>query len=219
MARNQSTHEWHTNGLSERDGNEDIVIRYNIWHEVNGTALIAGINGGGSMRWKIYRNIFSNSIHTIRIVVDDTTNRAFDWEFYNNTIVAGHGSMGGLGIPEEAGANNAAYNNVWYRNTINALTFPNADHDYNWYFDNIREDSGNDKDTQGMQGETHPQLGTDNPFAYWDSDSDPGQADLSMKPGFSETGMTLSDEFKYDMFGNERGADGVWDRGAIEYCE
>ncbi|MEK7130088.1 MAG: hypothetical protein AAB793_00360 [Patescibacteria group bacterium] len=33
----------------------------------------------------------------------------------------------------------------------------------------------------------------------------------------TNSGLTLDDEFKYDMYGNVRGADGVWDRGAIEY--
>jgi hypothetical protein len=212
--------DWHAEGISSIGTNRNLTIRYNLWHKVTGTAVIAGVNNGRSEYWKIYGNIFSGGVTTIYYYASGNDQQVMTGlQFYNNTICGMPGSsMGGLVM--QAGSNNKVYNNIWYNNIANSFSISGT-HDYNYFSNNRRVQGCNpvcDKNQDGAGPEAHSQVTSTNPFKAWTGTTDPADANLSLNVP-TAAGMTLAAEFKYDMYGNERGADGVWDRGAVEYSK
>ncbi|MEO0293369.1 MAG: T9SS type A sorting domain-containing protein [candidate division WOR-3 bacterium] len=218
---------WHTEGISSIGQNTNITIRYNLWDRIAGTAIIAGINNGTCENWKIYGNIFARSVTTIRYYYDGTSNRQVmnNLEFYNNDIVGIPETIGGYGVSQggiviDSGNNNKVYNNIWYNNIANSFSI-DAEHGFNYFAENRRVEGCYpqpcDMDEDAAVDDVNTQLGPDaSPFISGDGAGDPLQASFLLKVP-TEPGLPLSAEFNKDMFGNIRGEDGVWDRGACEY--
>jgi len=218
FAENKSTAEWHSEGISYIGTVADLTIRYNIWYDIEGTAIFAGVNNGLAKRWKIYGNLLSLADCPPIAVYHGGTNLngMEDLAFHNNTITRISASQGGIYI--EAGSGNQAKNNIWFTNRSNTLAIA-GDHDYNWFGDNLRIDGCSppcDLDPAALAAEAHAEHGTASPFVAWDGVTDPASADHHLKAP-TMAGASLAAEFSKDMFGNTRGADGVWDRGAVEY--
>ncbi len=212
--------DWHAEGISSIGTNEDITIRFNIWDQIGGTAVIAGVNGGASERWSIYGNTFARSVTTIAYYNEPNTSNQQtmnDLLFYNNNVILMPGTSVGT-LLVQAGGNNTAWNNIWYDNIANTFGFQGVDHDYNLFAENRRVegcDPACDKDDEGAEGETSPQIGTGSPFI--DATADPTTADLHLSAA-TVPGATLPDPFATDPDGVTRGGDGNWDRGVFEHA-
>jgi hypothetical protein len=218
LSDNHSTAEWHSEGISYLGTVTNLVIRYNIWHKIEGTAVFAGVNSGQGQNWKIYGNVLSSTdCPPLAIYTDGSNNNSMSGlDFHNNVIADVHASQGGIYIMQ--GSNNRVYNNIWFHNDVNTLAI-NATHDYNWFYDNIRTDGCSpacDMNPGAVSAEAHAQAGTGNPFVNWDGVSDPAGANFHLKAA-TNPGLTLAAPFNIDMSGNVRGADGTWDRGAYEF--
>lgn len=202
---------------------DNVVIRHCIFEDISNTAIIALVNGAGDAdNWRFYGNVF---MHTGSMTDCNITNGiistkyssptfiiARNWEFYNNSILNING-VSGLRIVN--GSNISVYNNIWYNNTGNTIHngLSGVTLDYNWYCDNKKIEGCNppcDLDAQTVAAEPNGQLGSGNPFFNWINEN--YRLNNSTLPGIS-----LDQEFSQDPFGNMRGADGTWDRGAYEY--
>jgi MYXO-CTERM domain-containing protein len=218
LANNKSTADWHSEGISYIGTVADLTIRYNIWHDIEGTAIFAGVNDGLAKRWRVHGNVLSGSACPPVAVYNDgsNNNKMEELEFHNNTITRISASQGGLFI--QSGSGNKAYNNLWFTNRCNSLSI-SADHDYNWFGDNLRLEGCNppcDLDPAAVSAEPHGEDGATNPFVAWDGVADPATADFRLKSA-TTPGVALAPALGKDMYGNTRGADGVWDRGAVEH--
>jgi hypothetical protein len=102
-------------------------------------------------------------------------------------------------LPMPAGFINVAYNNIWVKLSSSGSggygDISSVTHAYN-----------SDYGTTGP-GETNL---SGNPFVNFAG----GNYALT---GPTAAGIALPSPYNVDMYGNVRGADGVWDRGAIEY--
>ncbi len=210
--------DWHAEGISSIGQNDNLTIRYNLWDEIGGTAVIAGVNQGASKGWQIYGNTFSRSVTTL-IYYDEpgTSNHQSmdDLQFINNAIVHMPGSsVGVISIP--IGSNNVVSNNIWYDNIANTFSFAGVTHDYNYFAENRRVEGCSpvcDKNDEGAQGESNAQIASGSPYVA--GDGDPVSADFSLSAA-TDPGTTLPAPFEVDPDGKKRGADGVWDRGVFE---
>jgi len=198
IARNTSTPAQHAEGLSD-SGSDNVIIRYNIWSEIQGTAFIVGLESAGlAANWEIYGNVFSRGdVAGVIQVLNDASNSAIaeNWKIYNNTMV----NIGGLwsGFRFDAGSNNAAYNNLWYNCVRTAHSGVSISH--SWYY-NTQNDGDN----------TDVQFGMGDPFV--------NLANENFHLSFAtQNGYHLSSPYNVDADGNIRGADTVWDLGAFEY--
>ncbi len=209
----------HGEGVATIGKNRNITFRYNLWDNIKGTAVFAGINVGESVDWKIYGNIFSRSTTTIYYynnVGSGGTNSQFmtNLSFYNNIIVNMPGSsQGGLVLP---GSGNRVMNNIWFNNIANSFGISGS-HDYNLFVKNRRvsgcPDGGCPKDGEAAQLEIHGQTLSSSPFV--NASSDPLVSDYRLKIA-TDPGLVLKAPFDKDMSGVTRGADGHFDRGAFE---
>jgi len=113
---------------------------------------------------------------------------------YGNTFVDSVGYNSGTAFG--SGTDNVVYNNLW----VNCPTI-NIDgtHDYNGFSDS------------NARGESNAQ--TNVPMSIFSSYA--GKDFMLTSP--TKPGIALTPPYDQDMLGNVRGADGVWDRGAIEY--
>lgn len=211
--------DWHAEGISSIGTNENVVIRHNLWDRIGGTAVFAGVNTGASKAWKIHGNVFSRSVTTIRYYNEaSSTNKQTmdDLEFHGNVILKMPGSSVGV-LAIDAGANNRAFNNIWYDNIANTFSFAGVSHDHNYFAENRRVEGCSpvcDKDDEGAAGETQAQVASGSPFV--NADVDPLDADLHLKAA-TQPGKSLPAPFDLDPDGKTRGADGSWDRGAYEF--
>jgi hypothetical protein len=217
MAMNRSTPEWHSEGISSLGTNNNVTIRHNVWDQVEGTGVIAGVNTGSSNAWKVYGNIISRSVSPI-VYYDEagSTNHNFmnDLEFYNNIVTGIQASQGGVMI--QSGSRNKAYNNIFFDNDVNALEI-SADKKSNYFSKNIRTQSCNpacERDSQGAAGDPTAQITSVNPFVNWNIGMDPVAADFRLVAP-TNAGVVLPAPFNVDVRGVLRGADGVWDRGVF----
>ncbi|MBI2676542.1 MAG: right-handed parallel beta-helix repeat-containing protein, partial [Candidatus Yanofskybacteria bacterium] len=220
VAHNRNTADWHTEGISSIGTNSNITIRYNIWDDIDGTAVIAGVNSGTSNDWKIYGNIFARSVTPIAYYNESGgTNRQTmnNLEFYNNVVTGTSASQGGVYI--QSGTNNKVYNNIWYDNNVNALAISGTKNS-NYFSKNIRTEGCNpacDKNPEGAAGDSSAQITSINPFVNWNTNMEAASADFRLV-GATNAGVSLAAPFNQDALGTIRGADGVWDRGAYEYA-
>jgi hypothetical protein len=199
IARNTSTPAQHAEGLSD-SGSDNVIIRHNIWSEIQGTAFIVGLEHGGlAANWEIYGNVFFRSdVSGLIRVLNDASNNASaqNWKIYNNTMANITGLWSGIRI--DAGSNNVAYNNLWYncvRAAHTGITISKS-----WYCNTQR-----DGDNVAVQ------IGAGNPFV------DLANEDFRLSSATSSGKNDLGSPYNVDAYGNIRGSDGVWDRGAFEY--
>jgi hypothetical protein len=194
---------WHSEDINNDNGNaNNLTIRYN-WFEGRG----AGGSTGSVMAlnyqpgpYLIYGNVWKDMM-------------------FGNGLIAGNPSYGSNHFVRGVVYNNTfincqytPYNRGWWIGMLVQSTVQNnlvansmadlgssAPHDYNAYFN-----------TTNTPSETHGQVASGNPFTNYTA------GDVSLVAPTSP-GTTLPSPYNVDAFGHVRGADGVWDRGAIEY--
>lgn len=214
---NKSTATMHGELTSSIGLNKNITFRYNLIDKVEGTATFAGVNKGRSDNWKIYGNIVSRSQAFINYSwYGNDFNDMINSKIFNNTIVSVPGGIVG-GVKIMQGNNNYIYNNLWVNNVSNTFGLsPTADYNYAYNNKRISETCNPycDKNSD-IAGTPNGQIGTNSPFVSYDID--PLLANLAAvtNPGLDTS--SLLPENSVDMYGNVRGADGNWDRGAIEF--
>jgi hypothetical protein len=196
FTRNNQTASCHGDVFEFNNGTaSNWVHRYNWFKDTVGTYLWGTHENGSFNGAQIYGNIISGGYYDNGVLSTLSGGGTINnLQFYNNTFAAVGGINAGFQYLER-GSNNQIYNNLVY---LTGTTFYiGGTHDYNWYY--------------GVNlSESHGQTGAGNPFVNMSG----GNFNLS---GGTSAGMSLGATFNMDMFGKTRGADGVWDRGAIEY--
>lgn len=189
------------------------VFRYNYFDQCRGTGCIAS-NGGDMTGFKIYGNVFHD------VTGDDGVDGCgaggnaaiagagsadlINAELYNNTVLQPGMCFGWF--YDNEGSGNTSLNNIIYRTCgFNASGTTN----FNLYYD---------CSAQAAPSEANRQVLTagNSPFVSFTESHGPGTYQLS---GPTDAGTTLSSPYDTDMFGNVRGDDGTWDRGAFEFNE
>ncbi|MBN2040391.1 MAG: hypothetical protein JW864_10135 [Spirochaetes bacterium] len=211
FARNNSNAEYHGEAWQDY-GSANIVIRYNKFEDVTGTAFIALKKGYGHshVNWAVHGNIFMHTSGYTKGVgmgsLGDTNPYAGavtrNILFYNNTVYNVNGYNAAVNFDNSDGTC-YAYNNIFLFNE-SKINYVNTKHDYSYYF-------GNTEYTGYPPLSEHDYVtGTDNPCI------DSGNYDFHLSES-AGPGLSLPWPYNYDMDGYERGADGSWDIGAYEY--
>jgi hypothetical protein len=170
------------------------IHRYNWFDDCQGTYLWGTHESGTFTNAEIYGNIISGGkMDNGMLSALSGGGVISNLKFYNNTIANITTINAGFQYLSR-GSNNSIYNNIWY----NSPAGMEGTHDYNWF-------SGS-----GSQSETHIQNGSGNPFVNLSADN------YSLVRATS-AGTMLAAPYNVDMNGNTRGADGMWDRGALEF--
>jgi hypothetical protein len=202
-----------------------MIVRYNRFEDLEGTGFInlKKNQDDNHDNWQFYGNIFyytpgySGSVFTLpdarsdiiggigEGVLGDTGENddpavvSSNIHIYNNTIYCVDGFNSGFRFWDGNGTC-YAYNNLFVSNPAKINNY-NISHDYNFYYNNTNIISGI---------QAHDQLATADPCI------DSASYDFRLKTP-TDPGITLPPPFNLDMYGNTRGADGNWDRGAFEY--
>jgi len=199
ITRNASSPEHHGVGF-RMDECSDITFRYNMMSDMTGTGFFGGYTGTIS-NVSIYGNVFYHTLgypnsfgNGVIYTVDSGLPTVIDWSIHNNSFVNLNNSR--MIYFAKAGSGIVAYNNLFYLK--DKPSFTNVNHDYSWFYPSFSHD------------ESNGQVGNENPFVNWQYDN------FNLKIA-TNSGIVLTLPYNMDMFGNIRGADGVWDRGAIEY--
>jgi hypothetical protein len=189
----------------------NVTVRHSLFEDIMGTGVIAIVNNSGDAKnWNIYGNIFywtgkytDGIINTGAIFVSwndaDVLVRAVDWNVYNNVFanIKGYTSA----VVFQKSLNSSVHNNIWYNNDTDDTGVSGAKSDYNWFYGNRRNNKIGPNDA----------VGTANPFTNWQG----GDWRLALPI----SGLPLTGLDNKDYNGVLRGADGVWDRGALEYSQ
>ena len=198
---------------------DDSHFRWNYVAECPSSGGFVKNNVQNSDLIRIYGNVFENGFP-----INCNSGPCTNWRVFNNTFHSfGGGPVGGDGA---SNSTNLFYNNVMYG--ASHLGYLWGTHDYNWFsssagarctmspnaHENICVDcaSGCDSITEAR-----------NPFLNVAGDTLEAfrlTGEISGHPG---TNLCLlddclgEDKYNIDALGNIRGADGVWDRGVLEY--
>lgn len=195
--KNLSTGTQHAEGISASDrggiGNDNCIIRWNIWESTDGTGFIV-FRGDG---WEIYGNLFFNcdgnngGITTWSTDPDQPS--VTNAKVYNNTIVDCTGSNQGtrFAMTGASPSGNVHYNNLFY--SCENYSHNGCTSDYNAHDDE--------------QSESHEQVLVADPFENYASD------DFHLS-AHTDSGTDLGSPYDEDMDGVTRSN---WDRGAYEY--
>jgi hypothetical protein len=206
-------HNQHCEHLVSHDA-DDVTIRFNIMTEGRSTGILVN-NDRRADRWKVYGNVFQmEEGSAIVSAASDPADTAYDWNIFNNVFIG----PGPLKIIISSGK---VYNNIY----LDGPAFPpGGEHDYNYYANitfaqcNMRlsaHENGNSRypsncDTIAV---SQSPLRSDDYGLISGIDGWPG-IDVCSIPGVA---CMAEDRYDYDWNGNRRGADGVWDRGALEF--
>lgn len=182
----------------------DVIFRYNQVLDFRSTG---GIIMGWADNWEFYGNVFwwknsqggTANNGAIGTWSSDSTYYASNIKIYNNTFVDLDGGGAGKLFPIYKSISNiTVYNNMWY-NSPTANFGGGVTHGYNWF-----------KSSNDGISDSNKQVGSGNPFVNY------GSGDFRLTTP-TASGKSLSSPYNADMYGNARGADGTWDRGANEY--
>lgn len=210
------------NGVAEHreawsaGADSNVTVRYNLFEDIMGTGFIAIVNSNGdAANWDIYGNVFywtgkyTDGIINTGVIMNrydgssgPISVRAVNWRIYNNIIANIRGGSFTARIePEGPIGTYIVQNNIWYNNVASAGA-SGSSVDYNWYYGN---------GTNGKSG-ANDIVGTSSPFV----DAQPWlTGNWALKAPIQ--GVALAAPYNVDLNGNVRGADGVWDRGAVEF--
>jgi hypothetical protein len=220
--RNTSTEESHGEGWQDK-GSDHMVVRYNRFDEIEGTAVIA-LKRNDLMTnddWKVHGNVFFYPSTYARSGVggqgvfgdarEDAKVGQEEWDacpctnilFYQNTVVRLPGLNSGLFFP--VGSGNLARNNIWFecdedgtQNTSFESIGNTVDHDYNLFVDSL--DAGDTPGAHDVETSSDPFVDVDNANVHLEANTTAG----------SDLGAT----YNTDMDGKSRD---TWSRGALEY--
>lgn len=197
-------------------GNDRWTFRWNYIKDINNSAIIGFVNEGGpSENIELYGNIIDyragGQSPAFFVDMDGVSNGvpviASNWKCFNNTVVAWNGGSPAYNLNGGTGyfRNNLYANHVHsYGPGLNGIVSHNA-------FYNLRRGTTDVTASWASLGGSSQTFASD-PFLNYTT------RDLRLKaptlPGSSDGSPAGN---AVDMFGNRRGADGVWDRGALEY--
>jgi hypothetical protein len=221
LANNESTPEEHSEPIAVQGG-DNHVFRNNYFY--NGAGTGSAIVYKKNYAWQISTNvyIYGNIVDGARSSASGAFCDSGDPEggptnnvrIYNNVIV--NVSGWNAGSTWSRGGTIYIYNNIWCYNQNGPTGYPTritfsgvTDHDYNYYYNNNTDDNTLAADeANGMTGSGHP-------FIDWQN----GNFSLVQEiPGLHITYLWAGAD-SLDGTGNIRGADGLWDRGTIEYSK
>jgi hypothetical protein len=204
VARNESTAAQHSEAISAV-GTDHWTVRYNLWEDIQGTGIIIFVGDA----WLIHGNVFWETgtpgyggLGGNGAVGTWTGEAVTNARVHNNTFIACTGLNQGVGFDATHAAGNLVHNNLWYQ--CEKVGIGGATGDYNsWLATAVR---------YGTTPQAHDVVDADaaDPFVDW------AGGDFRLKAP-SAAGLTLPAPFANDMLGKARGADGHWDRGALEY--
>jgi hypothetical protein len=213
MARNASSPASHGELMSLTSAT-NLVFSNNAVEDIEGTAVIAGLNNGTWEGGQVFGNTFFHSAnfsnrypaHTggltgIIFVANDASQRNIgnNIRFYNNNIINIQGLYSGVAI--QSGTGNEVRNNLWYNSVRTNNSFSGSISN-NWYFNTAQDgDSTPTKTVCTTNCDVFKSLAT---------------KDFRLKLG-TGGGLALLAPFNIDRDGVIRGADGTWDRGAFEF--
>jgi hypothetical protein len=190
---------------------QNLTIRWNYFKNVAGTGHIVATTAGDTSpvtNWLIYGNILYNTSSTW--FLNDCvwcTNIGHGQSssgvlIYNNTLVNIYGTAFGTANMEKC-TGCQARNNLFYTTT-------GWDYSYSSNFNKDLDWCSPSANCSDIAAEANKQAGTGNPFVNLVGE------DFHLTAA-TNAGQTLPAPYNVDMFGNVRGADGVWDRGAFEF--
>jgi hypothetical protein len=195
---------------------KNVTVRYNLFEDIMGTAFIAIVNSTGvAQNWDIHGNAFywtgkyTDGIINTGVIMNrydgaggSVNVRASNWHIYNNIIanIRG-GSFTAMFAPEGPLDTYVVENNIWYNN-VGPAGAGGTLVDYNWFYANGSNNKSGLNDI----------IGSASPFI----DAQPWlTGNWSLKAAIP--GAALASPYNKDYLGNDRGADGVFDRGAVEF--
>jgi len=197
---------------------DNVTVRHNYITKIRSTGFIGMMNGGGAANnWSIYGNIFYNP-NTVGSYPWDTGDGPIgiktpdmypvNWKIYNNTVVGIYGWFANWGLAP-GGSGNVSQNNIWFNNFAQYIGSGSyAAGSSNWAYGNRNYMNGGGASTDS-QISKEGVIGTSDPFV------NSANGDFRLK--YAIPGKPLDASFNQDMYGNLRGADGVWDIGAVEF--
>ena len=222
IARNSSDASIHSEGLAST-ADSGFVVRHNIFEDIEGTGFIVCLNRGSGINicsnWEIYGNVFmySEGNPYNREGVGDgaiaviNQQVAQNWKVYNNSFInIGQGPVGIAsrvivgGDGQTGNTNVQVYNNFWWRSDVanNVLSgCASCESRWNRY----------DQTTHYTEADQQ-----DNVVASTSVFVNYASKNFHLTAP-SLGGTTLASLYSFDMNGNVRGLDGVWDRGAYEF--
>lgn len=198
------TSTWHGELLHNNFGDiRNWHIRYNWMEGVRSgsttpTMIIGALNDSAGPYF-VYGNVFKDLTFTdggICAVENGQGTHSLSGTVYNNTFDNCTSPFSNVQIVGGAGNNSmTVHNNIFANMEVDEGT--SGAFTYNGFYN-----------TDGTPGSNNQIFGGD-PFdnAYY------------ALTGHTTTGTTLSSPYDEDVFGHERGADGFWDRGAIQFFE
>jgi len=175
-----------------------LVARYNLFKGNSGNAGLTGIivaNNSDNDNGQFYGNVVDTVSTGNGIITGTSQGNMNNAVVYNNTFI--NSTTATQDWINGPGTGNVAQNNLVYN--MDASIGSGWTHDYNAYFSTVNTPT-----------ETHRQTGSSNPFVNLAS-----RNYNLLAP--STAANALAAPFNVDAFGLVRGADGVWDRGALEY--
>jgi len=187
------------------DAVENTVFRYSVFTWAEGTGGLTGEWDGADIYGNIFVNLsgseFSSSSNGL---IGGWTDRIWkNVRIYNNTFInCGVWAIVRPGIVTVQGdAGNIAKNNLFINTPVEYGTPAIVTYDYNEY---IATTPDPNDEANGSTSSVWP---------YTDYEN----LDFTMTRSTETGDATIGATYNADMYGNTRGADGVWDRGAIEY--
>lgn len=205
------------------DGMDDVHFRWNYLAESPSSGGFVANNDETANLVRIYGNVFSNG-GPIACNTQNCTN----WRVFNNTF---HHAVNPVSDAAPAGSGNLFYNNIHVHFDEMSFMWPDSGegtHDYNWFSNcaGLRCTMGkntNENICQGCAGGCDSVTETATPFVN-DAGDEPEDWQLtsaiSGNPGTNVCSLddcAGEDRYNEDAFGNTRGTDGTWDRGAFEF--
>lgn len=216
IARNTSTPAIHGEMLSMTEST-NVTWSNNVMEDIEGTAFIAGLNGGTISNWKIFGNVAFHSaayaadtgrksghnfgVAGLVFIANDSSNNNTGNNIlvYNNTLYNIKGTWSGVVI--QRGSGNEVRNNVWYSSVRTNNSFGGSISN-NWYYSTPQDGDSTATKTVCTTG--------------CDVFVSAGGKDFRLKAA-TGGGVALLAPYNADMNGMIRGADGNWDRGAFEF--
>jgi len=186
----------------------DVTIRRSVFEDSQSTFIsLRGADNVG-----IYSNVFFSRLDHWEVysVIENTAGlAAWHVNISGNTFYGLQGLNTGIRVRGELVGDVTVTNNLWAGCRTNQIMLT-GEHDYNAFWDNLRVDGDEPQNLDERIEEAHVQVLGADPFV----DAAGGDFHLAVP---TEAGMSLDAPYDIDLDGVARGADGTWDRGALEY--